>query len=269
MAADSDTWMQSLEAKLEAMRVDVSRTDDGLEAQAGQGITAASARIDPASLFDRLDEVDEAGAERLIAGYASGVKQVLLEPKRSDAAEWDFEESAGRLISTIEVDTFRLGAAAAAGEDPWTAGFFEDLVVAYMIDLDVGMRVLTQAQFDRWAVTTDRVRAAARSMLYHKSRNAKPAPVEEFEGVEELRVGDGFDAMRAIVVRDLFFSEFDDDYRFAIPTQDAFLFVRGDAEDQVDALREAADARYDEADYPLTRSIYGFEVGKPTLVEAR
>lgn len=267
--SDDQEFIQSLESALVNRRVDVSRVEQTLDVSAGQGITAAQANIDPAPLFSELRRVDEARRERLVEGYASGVKHVLLEPKRSDADEWGFTESAGRLVPNVEVYTFELGAEAAAGEPAWTTSFFEDLVVGYILELDVGMRVLTESQFEDWQATSDRVEAAARSILYHKSQNLKPQALEEFEGVEKLSAGDGYDAMRAIVVSDLFFGEFSDDFRFSMPTQDALLFVRDDEASSVAALREATDALVEEAAYAISRSVYGFELGKPVLVEER
>lgn len=266
--ANQTQWKDLLEETLTQWRVDVTAAGDTFNVKAGRGITAAKANIDPAPLWDVLHQAD-GGHQRLVAGYASGVKHVLLEPRRSDAAEWGFEESAGRLMPNVEVHTFRLGAEAAAGQTPWTEEFFEDLIVAYFIELDVGIRVLTQDQFDRWSAPAGRVVAAARSLLFHKSRGARPQKLDDFDGVEQITVGDEYDAMRSIIVADLFFAEFDDDFRFSTPTQDAFLFVRGDSADKVQSLREATDKLAHAADYPLTRSIYGFETGKPVLIEPR
>lgn len=266
--ANEDKWLDTIEHKLSAQRCEVERVEQTLNVKAGRGITAAKANVDPAPLFEELRAADD-DHERLIAGYVSGVKHVLLEPKRSDADEWDFLEAAGRMMLNVEVHTFALGAEAAAGEPAWTGEYFEDLIVGYFIELDVGIRVLTESQFERWPATSERVYAAARSMLFHKSRNLKPQELDDFAGVEELNAGDGYDAMRSIVVADLFFSEFGDDFRFSTPTQDALLFVRGDSDDHLSSLREATDAYTDEADYSLSRSVYGFETGKPVLVEPR
>ncbi|MFW6053546.1 MAG: hypothetical protein ACOC9J_01920, partial [Persicimonas sp.] len=260
--ANEDKWLELIERKLSSQRCEVGRVGQTLNVKAGRGITAAKANVDPGRLFDELYATD-GDHQRLIAGFVSGVRHVLLEPKRSDAAEWDFLTAAGRMMLNVEVHTFDLGVRAAAGEPAWTGGYFEDLIVGYFIELDVGIRVLTQSQFESWSATSERVYAAARSMLFHKSRNLKPREIDDFAGVEELNAGDSYDAMRSIVVSDLFFSEFGDDFRFSTPTQDALLFVRGDSDDQLSSLREATDAYTDEADYPLSRSIYGFETGKP------
>jgi hypothetical protein len=261
--------MDSLEARLADRRLEVDRVENTLNVKAGSGITAAKTNIDPAPLWAVLEDSDPSGHERLIEGYVSGVKHVLLEPKRSKASQWDYVQSAGRLLPNVEVHTFLLGAEAAAGEPPWTLDFHEDLVIAYLVDLDMGMRVLTESQVERWSASSERITAASRSMLFHKSRNLTPELLGDFEGVEKINAGDSYDAMRSIVVADVFFSEFDDSYRFSMPTQHALLFVRGHDDEQLEQLRAATDAHFDNATYPLSRSIYGFEVGRPVLDEQR
>lgn len=267
--ANPDKWLGQLEDTLSAMRVDVSRVEQTLNVKAGRGITASKANIDPAPLWPVLEEAGAAHQRRLIAGYANGVKHVLLEPKRSKAAEWDFLEAAGRLMPNVEVHTFALGAEAAAGDAPWTIEFHEDLILAYYIELDMGIRLLTEGQFDAWSAPEGRVTAGARSMLYAKSRDMKPSRLDDFEQVEKIHTGDEYDAVRSIVIADIFFAEFDDDFKFSMPSQNALLFTRGDSEAELDELRDATDQYFDDADYPLSRSIYGFSAGAPILDEER
>lgn len=257
--------LENLSERLTGRNVSVEETAGTLNVKVGRGITASKANIDPSDLVDALDGVPESEHARLIAGYASGIKHVLLEPKRSDASQWDFVESAGRLMPTVEVHTFELGAAAASGDQAWTRDYHEDLVLAYLIELDLGMRVLTESQFERWGVSSDRVTAAGRSLLFHKSRNLSSDKLDDYPVVERFNVGDEYDATRGLVVADVFFSEFDDDFRFATPTKDDFLFVRDGDSSSVEALCAAVDARFEDAEYPITRSIYTFKLGKPTL----
>jgi hypothetical protein len=261
----SETYLERLSDKLAGRNVSVEETAGTLNVAVGRGITASKANIDPTDLFERLEGLDEAEQDRLIAGYASGVKHVLLEPKRSDAAEWEYEKTAGRLMPSVEVHTFTLGAAAASGDEAWTKEYHEDLILAYLVELDLGMRVLTESQVERWGVTSDRVTAAGRSLLFHKSRNMKSKKLDDYPVVERFSVGDEYDATRGLVVADVFFSEFGDDFRFATPTKDDFLFVRDGDGASIEALCAATDARFDDADYPISRSIYTFELGKPVL----
>jgi hypothetical protein len=266
--SDASQWMTRLEEILTNRRAKVARTDSGLHVQFGRSLTAAEADIDPGALWGVLQNSPAGQHERLIQGFASGVHHVLLEPRRSRAADWEYKEAAGKLMPNLEVFTFRLGASA-AGAKPWTLEFHEDLIVAYFIDLNIGTRVLSQEQFERWSVSASRVTSAARSILYHKSRNAAPRPLDDSERIEILHLGDDYDAMRSIVVVDLFFGDFKDEFRFSMPSQDSLLFVRGDEAADLEALREATDARFDAAEYPLSRSIYTFERGQPILDENR
>lgn len=262
--SDINTWMNRLEAILVERRAKVTRNQGQLHVQFGRSLTAAKADIDPGALWPVLEDAPEAERERLIQGFASGVHNVLLEPRRSKAKQWDYKEAAGTLVPNIEVFTFRLGAEA-AGSPAWTIDFHEDLIVAYYFELNIGRRVLSQAQFERWSATASQVTSAARSILYHKSRDASPEPVENFSGVEIVHMGDEYDAIRSIIVVDLFFGDFKDSFRFTMPSQDALLYVKGNAPEQLDALREASDAHFEAADYPLSRSIYTFERGQPIL----
>lgn len=257
--------LKRLSDKLASRNVSVEETAGTLNVAVGRGLTASKANIDPTELFEVVEGADEAQRDRLIAGYASGVKHVLLEPKRSDAAEWDYQKCAGRLMPSVEVHTFAQGVAAASGDQAWTRDYHEDLVLAYLIELDLGMRVLTESQVEAWGVTADRVTAAGRSLLFHKSRNLKAQKLDDYPVVERFCVGDEYDAARGLVVADVFFSEFDDDFRFATPTKDDFLFVRDGEGPSVEALCAAADARFNEAEYPISRSIYTFEIGKPVV----
>ncbi|AWV89125.1 hypothetical protein [Bradymonas sediminis] len=262
--SDINIWLDRLEDILAARRGTVTRDGEQLHVRFGRSLTAAEANINPSALWPVLECAPQAEHERLMQGFASGVHNVLLEPKRSKAKDWTYEEAAGTLFPNVEVFTFRLGAEAAGGA-PWTLDFEGDLIVAYFFELNIGRRVLTQAQFDQWPATASRVTAAARSMLYHRSRDASPKPVEGFDGVEVIHVGDEYDAIRSIVVVDLFFGDFKDSFRFTMPSQDALLYVKGNAPEQIAALRAATDVQFEAADYPLSRAVYTFERGQPIL----
>lgn len=263
-----DAWLERLEEVLVGRRARVNRVGSMLEVQFGRSFTAAKSVIDPAALWPILQEHPAPEHERLIQGFASGVHQVLLEPKRSKADQWDYAEVAASLTPNLEVFTFKLGAAA-AGDAPWTLDFHEDLVVSFIMDLNIGRRVLTQKQVEEWGASDSRVWAAGRSILYHKSSNAKMAPLQGSEQVGIVRLGDEFDAIRSIIAVDLFFGDFQDEFRVAMPSQDALLYVTGAEPEQLEALKSAADKLYAEADYPLSRSIYTFERGEPRLEEER
>jgi hypothetical protein len=186
---------------------------------------------------------------------------VLLEPKRSDAAGWSFVESAGSVFPTIEAESFRAGVEHATGGDaPWTQPLADGVVLAWVLRLDRGMRPLTATQFREWGVTADRVTSAGRSLLFHATRTTGWESAPE-SPVRTLHVGDGFDAARLFVVEDVFFTDVDSRWRFAIPTPDSLLAVDSDA--HLPALVEATRRQYEQADHPLSDAIWRLEKGKP------
>lgn len=260
------TELSSLEDSLRARRLDVERVEDTFNVQQGTGIMATKAHIDPRRLFDTLSD-DEEIRRRQIAGFVNGIKHVLLEPKRSSADEWDFVESAGRLVPAPQASTFTLGVQEAAGQTPWTVDFVDDLHFAYFIQLDRGLRVLTEAQVERWGVSEDRITAAARSLLFHKTRNLDFQPFEDNSEVQRLHAGDDLDAARCLVVADAFYSDIGDEFRFALPSTEHFLCVLQSTPDGLAELSDATRKIYLEADTPLSTRIFRFETGTPVAIE--
>ncbi|MBA2663483.1 MAG: hypothetical protein H0U74_14440 [Bradymonadaceae bacterium] len=258
-----ETTLLRLEERLAALRLDAHRIGDTLNVSHGQGPMAHKANIDPAELVARLQGEPGGAHQRLIAGFASGVLHVLLEPARSKADAWTFVESAGGITPNIEADTFILGATAASGEAPWVRPFIDDLVVSYIVHLDRGLRVLSEPQAQHWAVSADRITAGARSLLFHKTRASKPTAHVGCRYVQALSHGDGYDAARALVFADAFYTEIGDECRFALPSQDLFLFVLHGGTDQVNELRLAAAQAYAAAEYPLSPRLFTFDLGKP------
>jgi uncharacterized protein YtpQ (UPF0354 family) len=263
---DRDALIDDIAERCRATSLDVEREGDTIHLSRGRGGGESSASIDPTDFVDDWLEADDRNRDRALAGYVSGLRHALLEPADSDADTWDFSESAGRLLMRIETESFESGAEAAAGEAPWTQPFHGDLRLVFLMELDMGMRVLDETQFDHWGVTPDRVVEGARSMLYHKADQTAPMPLEDYEGVEQLRVGDGCDAARALVLDELFFGEWDDTSRIALPGSDELLFVRSGDDATVAALKEATAEFYDEAKCPLTTSLFRFEKRKPVPV---
>lgn len=269
---ESNTLRDAVIESLRAQRlsVEVVETDAGprLEVTQGRGLVARRVSLDIGPLQSWLDRRPERQVPRYLAGYASGVKGVLLEPARSKASDWAFNESAGRLLPNIEVDSFGLGVVAATGGDsPFALPFHDDLVVAYYIQLDMGMRVLTRRQVEAWGATEDRVVTAARSMLFHRTRDVLRGPVEAHPTVQRISVGDSYDAARSLVLADAFFAEIGASHRFSIPSQDELLLVESADEAQLDALKAATHEAYSASDYPLTTAIFAFEKGRPVAAE--
>lgn len=264
---EREALIEAVSERLVAEKVEVSRVADTLNVKFGQGLIAHKANVDVSALLERLRDVDAADHARQIAGFVSGVKAVLSEPLNSKAGGWEFRQAAARLMPNIEVETFVLGAQA-AGEDPWTIELGGGLVQAFFLELDRGMRVVTRAQVAAWGTTRDRMEVAARSMLFHRTREvAQRELVPGFAGVLQVRVGDGWDSARGAVLPDLFFTEIDEaKYRFALPHHDLLLFTEEDGSGaRSAALREAARAAYGAAAAPITTEIFSLRDHLPVI----
>ncbi len=264
----SSTHLDALIKALEAQRIAVEPIAGTLNLTRGKGLTASKANIDPAPLFTRLEEAeDEATTQRLLAGYVSGVSLTLMEPPNSKASAMSYEQIAGRMMPNIEVDTYILGVKAASGFEPWYVPFTDGLIQVVYLNLDRGMRPLTQDQVERWGATDDRIFSAARSMLFHKTRHALIEPVDEAHpDIKRVTMGDGYDAARGMVLTDVFFSELDEQrFRFAMPSQDVILFTEltKDEPERLTDLKEAAKGLFNKTNYPISSDIYKLNSTRP------
>ncbi len=262
MTAD-DSLFDHLCQALADERVELEATDRTLHLSRGTGPMEATATLEPDPFLASLEGLPEKQRRRRLAGYVRGVQHVLLEPDDSDAEEWDFAKAAGTLAMSLEVRAFVEGCEATTGSPAWNRPLDEDLVFVFLLELDMGIRVLTEDQFERWSASPDRVLEGARSMLFHKAHSESPTDIAAYESVEQLSVGDGFDAARCLVLDDLFFGEFDDNSRIAMPSPDDLLFVREGSDENVRALQKATNERFRETSYPLTDALFGFERSKP------
>jgi hypothetical protein len=244
----------------------VEPIEDTFNVRLGQGPTARRANIDPLPLLSLLSSTP-AQASRQIAGFASGVHHALLEPTRSRGASMSFVECAGSLLPFIAVDTFGVGVESATGSPPWTRPFAKDLRLFFVIRLDRGLRILTEEQADRWGVTPDRITAAARSLLFHRTRELVRTPLPEKDAVFRIRAGDGHDASRCLVVADVFYTEIGSTFRFAIPDPDHLLFVYGNGPGELDVLRRTTEEVYARASIPLSDEIFRFDGSRPRPIE--
>ncbi len=257
-------WLEEIKAALSSRRLEVNIVGDTLNVAQGVGISAHKANIDPTSLIERLE--DSENPHRLIAGYANGVKGVLMEPARSRASEWEFEKTAGRLMPNLEVETFVDGVKAATSGDPaFVEDFVDDLVIAYYVELDRGMRVLTQSQVEGWSATPERIYSGARSMLFHRTRDTPWQRWDEAPDLKYIAKRDSYDAARCLVFSDAYFTDVRDDLRFTLPSKDTFLFSP-DGE-SLDVLKSQTQRVHDEAETPLSTRLFAFSNGRPVLAE--
>ena len=224
----------------------------------GTGPRATKLNIDPSALVRRLEAEPEAAQRRLMAGYVSGVDLALSEPPRSQANQLSYEQIAGRMLPNLEVETFALGVSDALGVAPWSAPFVEDLIQVVYLDLDRGRRPLTLDQVERWGATDDRIYSAARSMLFHRTRDVELEAAEGAPGLWRVSRGDGHDAARCMVLPDVFYAELDESrFIFSIPSQDELLYAQPrpeEREEAIAALKLAAEAIHKRASYPLSLS---------------
>ncbi len=259
---------ERLQSALERRKLVVDSVAGTLNITQGTGPLAVKTNLDPSPFLAKLESEPESEFDRLLSGFASGVKTVMLEPKRSKAADWTFEQTAGRIFPSLEAWSYVDGVVAATGGDsPFVVTFEPDLVIAYKIRLDMGMRPLTMSQFEGWSATHDRVTSAGRSMLFHETRNLAWRGVDGFDGVFQIQRGDGFDAARALVFEDAFFGEVNKGYRFSVPTSDQFFFVKSDDQEAISQLKEATIDAWSSAEYPLSTAVFSFVQGRPTPAE--
>ena len=264
---DAVQKLYEISEALAAQRLGVERVEDTFNVSQGTGISAHKAHIDPLPFVESLSAAADS-RRRQIHGFASGIKHVLLEPKRSRANQWSFVDSAGRLVPTVQSRDFVSGVGQAAESPAWALPFVDDLFFVYLLELDMGLRVVTEDQVEFWGVSQDRITSAARSLLYHKSRNLKFKPFDDDPLVHRMKAGDGLDAARCLVVGDLFYTEIGDGFRFSLPSPDHFLCTFDAAPESIQALQKKTNAVCEDQDYYLTNQIFRFDVGKPVPVEA-
>lgn len=263
-----ESILDALKTALEAQRIKVDVIGGLLNLARGSGLTMSKANIDPDTLIERLANVDDPQtSQRLLAGYVSGVSLTLMEPPNSKANAMSYEQIAGRMMPNIEVDTYILGVKAACGHEPWHVLFSEGLIQVVYLNLDRGMRPLTQDQVERWGATDDRIFSAARSMLFHKTRHALIEPVDaEHPHVKRVTMGDGYDAARGMVLTDVFFYELNEQsFRFAMPSQNVILFTElaNDEPERIEDLKNATKDLFNQTDYPLSTEVYTLNETRP------
>jgi uncharacterized protein YtpQ (UPF0354 family) len=247
--------LDDLTQALHATRLQATPLDDTLRVQHGVGRLKKDVTLDLLPLQRYLDAHPEERRPAL-AGFASGVAGLLKEPLDPRAAEWTFVDAASRLVPSIEHVAFELGYAAAGGAPPWLLPFAGNLRVAYYLELDRGLKVLTTPQLEAWQVTRDRVTCAARSLLYHKTGWDTLTPLPD-DRADAYRLGDGYDAARALILTDLDYTRMRQGALFAIPHPD-LLLLRDPAQspDDLAAFRDAVARHYDDARYPLSCQIF-------------
>ncbi len=261
--------VDALAKLVEALRVEkveVEQIANTLNAVRGTGPFAHHVNLDLDSFETTVNSRPEASLDATIRAFARGVATVMSEPARSPARSWDFARTASRMVPNLVTSAFLEGAVAASGGDPaFSVPFHEDVHLIVVLHIDRGLRLLTRGQVDGWGATNDRVVAAARSLLFHNTRDARwesiaDTPVRRMIGMEQ-------NAVRSLVFADVFYSDVGPRMRFGIPTEDEFFFVEDDTAENVQALKTAVESASTESLDRLTTAIFGFESGHPIAVE--
>lgn len=258
--------VSKLVEKLRLEKIEVEQIANTLNAVRGTGPFAHQVNLDLDEFEAALKARPNISPERTIQAFARGVATVMTEPARSPAKSWDFTRAAGRMAPNFVTSAFLDGARAATGGDPaFAIPFHDDVYLVVVLQIDRGIRLLTQKQVDEWGATQDRVVSAARSLLFHHTQQAR---WEKIVGGPVFRiVGTDQNAVRALVFADVFYSDVGSKMRFGIPNEDELLFVADDSADNVQALKAAVEASSRDSDHHLTTAIFGFESGHPIAVE--
>lgn len=190
-----------------------------------------------------LDGLDPACHRAELLAVAAGVDAAIKRTGRFDAKQ-TFAEGAAALLPKIERrrfvtahDAVIAGRGGDDGERLFTRELGADLVVAYVLEDGWRFSYVQRRHVALWDASPDTVHAGARSHLYHRALLDA--------ATREVRLSDGYDAARATLLDDVWFTLMGGDgVPFAVPDRDTLLV--GEA-----ATAQAAQVRYDAADYPL------------------
>ncbi len=256
-APSTETVLGALQA---AELTIVKTTDTHATVRVMTGIRARSADI-PLALPAAAEHLSGLPLRVALASFARGVYAALAEPKRSKSEDMTFVEAARTILPSLEGPLFADGVAAAGGDTPHLDAFGGDIVIAYQIELDLGVRLLSKDQVAAWGATGDRVEKAAMSILFHRSwgRDFVAEPDTTFERFDG---GDGHDAARALMLDQSAYDRVRDGLLFAVPTPDTLLISADTGDASVMALAAYAASVAEAASSPLTPSVYAFERGR-------
>lgn len=245
---------------------DVTATPEGagLDAFTGSGLQRRSARLETGPVLTALTAMTPRAATAAGHAWARGVAGVLCEPARSRGAEMSWRDATSRVLPRLELPMFDVGVRDAGGDAPFAGAGLGPFVVRYVLELDVGQRVVTKAQVDSWGVHPERVEKAAVSLLFHRTRFGDLAPTADHADVDAFDVGDGLDAARLTILDAWDYPRCRAGARVAAPTPGTLLVSRSLTEPDADAFAALVAARHADADEPLSDAVLRFVDG--TLV---
>lgn len=255
------SFTQRIIEALEAKKVTVEPIADSLNLKLGRGLRAKKANIDVQPFVASLPNRDD--IETHLKAYIEGVYRALEEPTNHRSKTWSYEQSAGLMMPELQHITFAEGFEAVNSTPPWFQQLDDTIMLTTAMVIDQGIKTVSKAQVDQWGATDDRMYSAARSMLFHKTRDYTD-DIKNQDHVYSMRVGDGFDASRCMVIADILFTELNEfTMAFGLPHQDILYYVTERQDDKLSALRQATQQAYDDAKYPLSTHLYKLEKGRP------
>lgn len=257
-----DTLISTISELLTARRASVEqRSDSVLEVSKRNAVgKTARAQLDLEALAKAIaDDPEGVDAACWMASYVEGVDRALCTFKSRLVERMGFHEAAGRLVMRLEGPGFALGHVAAGGPQPYLKPWHAGLSLCYWVEMDHFVLVLSEEKVEGWGITHDRLHSAARSILFHKTRYEVLETGEE--GAESYRVGDGYDASRALVLADVDFHRCRSGVLIGIPSQSRMMVVDRESTDASTFARDVAKV-YASADYPLCPELFTVERSK-------
>lgn len=254
--------VDDVRSALESAGVTVRVDGEALNASLGGGLAARRVSLDPSGPIASVAGLDDDATRLALTSWARGVYGVLAEPKNSRGAEMTFMDAAKCVAASLEGPLFADGVRDAGGEAPWLRPFSSDLVVAYWLELDQGVRVVPGAQVDSWGVHPERVEKAAVSILFHRTRFGDLAPLDGTDDVDCFRVGDGYDAGRALILDSWDYPRCRSGAWFATPSADLLVVSRDLEHPPRDTFQAVVDGLWASAEQPLSRAVGAFRDGR-------
>lgn len=173
-----------------------------------------------------------------------------------DPAKRSFVDAAGSLVATLEGGGFRAGVLAAGGPEPWLWPLTAGVDIAFYQEVEDGLCLLSGDRVRSWGVSEERVYKAALSVLFYKTSYAAPERVAMDADYETYRVGDGFDAARALLLEMLDYGRARAGLLFAVPDAEELLFVPDLGGDHAEAFGRFVEQRFAAAKEPLSDGVF-------------
>jgi hypothetical protein len=257
MKPNPDKIMASLVDHIKSRRLLVTEIDGILNLRSGPGPRAQTACIDASSWIEDLVELSEFARPQAIASYGRGVRAGLSVSSRDRSWKWSFKEAAGRLLPSLETSRYCSAVDAVFQQRCVRLQIADCLAQVVQVETDQGRRPLCEEDLARWSSSQDRVMAAARSMLFHRTQRAKITPSEESSHLYAAIHGDNYDTARYLVLSDFLFGELESPFWFAAPSLGCLYFAQ--SSETATALRAATQSTFETATEPISKDLFTYD----------